>query len=41
MSCGKSVIRIAPALSIKTSEIDEGLQIFEQAITLAEKEAGV
>ena len=41
LSCGKSVMRIAPALSIKTSEIDEGLQIFEQAITLAEKETGL
>jgi 4-aminobutyrate aminotransferase len=41
LSCGKSVMRIAPALSIKTSEIDEGLHIFEEAITLAEKEAGV
>lgn len=41
LSCGKSVMRIAPALSIKTSEVDEGLQIFEQAISLAEKEAGL
>jgi 4-aminobutyrate aminotransferase len=41
LSCGKSVMRIAPALSIKTSEIDEGLQIFEEAITLAEKESGL
>lgn len=41
LSCGKSVMRIAPALSIKTSEIDEGLGIFEQAIALAEKEAGL
>ena len=38
LSCGKSVIRIAPALSIKKTEIDEGLKIFEEAITLAEKE---
>jgi 4-aminobutyrate aminotransferase len=38
LSCGKSVIRIAPALSIKKTEIDEGLRIFEEAITLAEKE---
>jgi 4-aminobutyrate aminotransferase len=41
LSCGKSVMRIAPALSIKTSEIDEGLHIFEEAVTLAEKEAGI
>ncbi len=38
LGCGKSVIRIAPALSINKSEIDEGLQTFEEAITLAEKE---
>jgi 4-aminobutyrate aminotransferase len=39
LSCGKSVIRIAPPLSISKSEIDEGLLIFEEAVTLAEKEA--
>jgi 4-aminobutyrate aminotransferase len=38
LSCGKSVIRVAPALSIKKKEIDEGLQVFEEAVTLAEKE---
>lgn len=38
LSCGKSVIRIAPALSIQKGEIDEGLQVFEEAITLAEQE---
>jgi 4-aminobutyrate aminotransferase len=38
LSCGKSVIRIAPALSISKAEIDEGLMIFEEALTLAEKE---
>jgi len=38
LSCGKSVIRVAPALSIQKSEIDEGLQTFEEAVTLAEKE---
>ncbi|MBI5295846.1 MAG: acetyl ornithine aminotransferase family protein [Chloroflexi bacterium] len=39
LSCGKSVIRIAPPLSISRSEVDEGLAIFEEAVTLAEKEA--
>ena len=39
LSCGKSVIRIAPPLSISQKEIDEGLQIFEAALTAAEKEA--
>jgi 4-aminobutyrate aminotransferase len=38
LGCAKSVIRIAPPLSIKKSEIDEGLAIFEEALTLAEKE---
>jgi 4-aminobutyrate aminotransferase len=38
LSCGKSVIRIAPALSITQAEVDEGLKIFEEAVTLAEKE---
>jgi 4-aminobutyrate aminotransferase-like enzyme len=34
-------MRIAPALSIETSEIDEGLHIFEEAVTLAEKESSM
>jgi 4-aminobutyrate aminotransferase len=38
LSCGKSVIRIAPPLSISQTEVDEGLKTFEEAITLAEKE---
>jgi 4-aminobutyrate aminotransferase len=38
LGCGKSVIRIAPPLSMTQSEMDEGLAIFEEAITLAEKE---
>jgi 4-aminobutyrate aminotransferase len=38
LSCGKSVMRIAPPLSTTKSEMDEGLAIFEEAITLAEKE---
>ena len=38
LSCGQSVIRIAPPLSISKSEVDEGLQMFESAITQAEKE---
>jgi 4-aminobutyrate aminotransferase len=41
LSCAKSVIRIAPPLSISKSEIDEGLKIFAECITLAEKEAGI
>jgi 4-aminobutyrate aminotransferase len=38
LSCGKSVIRIAPPLSMNKSEMDEGLKIFEEALTVAEGE---
>ena len=38
LSCGKSVIRIAPPLSMSKSEMDEGLRLFEEALTAAEKE---
>jgi 4-aminobutyrate aminotransferase len=38
LGCGKSVIRIAPPLCITRSEVDEGLRILEESITLAEKE---
>jgi len=38
LGCGKSTIRLAPPLSISKSEMDEGLTVLEEAITLAEKE---
>jgi 4-aminobutyrate aminotransferase len=38
LGCGKSVIRVSPALSISASQMEEGLEIFEQAITAAERE---
>jgi 4-aminobutyrate aminotransferase len=38
LSCGKSVMRFAPPLSIIQKEVDEGLTIFEEALSLAEKE---
>lgn len=38
LGCGKSVIRISPPLSISRAEVDEGLEIFEEAVSLAEKE---
>jgi 4-aminobutyrate aminotransferase len=41
LSCAKSVIRFAPPLSISKTEVDEGLQIFAEALTLAEKELGM
>jgi 4-aminobutyrate aminotransferase len=38
LGCGRSTIRISPPLSVSRAEIDEGLAIFEQAITVAEQE---
>jgi 4-aminobutyrate aminotransferase len=38
LGCGKSVIRLAPPLSISKSEVDEGLEILEESMTIAEKE---
>jgi 4-aminobutyrate aminotransferase len=38
LGCGKSTIRISPPLSITKNELDDGLEIFEESITLAEKE---
>jgi 4-aminobutyrate aminotransferase len=38
LGCGRSVIRIAPPLSVSRSEVDEGMEIFEAAITSAEQE---
>ena len=39
LGCGKSVVRIAPPLSVARNEIDEALAIFEEAVTIAEKES--
>jgi 4-aminobutyrate aminotransferase len=41
LGCGKSVIRLAPPLCITKKEMDEGLEIFEKVITIAEKEQGL
>jgi 4-aminobutyrate aminotransferase len=38
LGCGNSVIRVSPPLSINKNELDEGLEILEEAIMLAEKE---
>jgi 4-aminobutyrate aminotransferase len=38
LGCGKSVIRISPPLTVSKSEIDQGLEILEESILLAEKE---
>ncbi|NCP86804.1 MAG: aspartate aminotransferase family protein [Anaerolineae bacterium CG_4_9_14_3_um_filter_57_17] len=37
LGCSRSVIRIAPPLSISKDEINQGLKIFEEAVGLAEK----
>lgn len=37
LGCAKSVIRIAPPLSMSKSEMDDGLKIFEESVSLAEK----
>jgi 4-aminobutyrate aminotransferase len=38
LGCGKSTIRISPPLSVTRDEIDEGFEIFEEAINVTEKE---
>lgn len=38
LGCSKSVIRIAPPLVISKAEVDEGLEIFEESVSLAERE---
>mgnify|MGYP000913833307 CR=1 FL=1 len=38
LGCGRSVIRISPALCITRQEAEEGLKILEEAITIAENE---
>lgn len=40
LGCGKSVIRLAPPLSVTRSEIDEAMEVFEESLTLAETRAG-
>ncbi len=37
LGCGKSVIRITPPLSTSKTEVDEALMIFDEAVTIAEK----
>ncbi len=37
LGCGKNTIRISPPLCITQSQVDEGLQMFEDAITRAER----
>ncbi len=37
LGCGKSVVRISPPLCVSAAEIEEGLEIFEEAVRLAEE----
>ena len=39
LGCGASTIRLAPPLCITKSEVDEGLQIFDHVVGLAENES--
>jgi 4-aminobutyrate aminotransferase len=41
LGCGKSSIRLAPPLCITKKEVDEGLEILEEAITTSEKVQGL
>jgi len=41
LGCGKSTIRLAPPLCITKSEMDEALEIFEETITMGEKQQGL
>jgi 4-aminobutyrate aminotransferase len=41
LGCGQSVVRIAPPLNIERPLVEEGLAIFEAALTEAEQAAGL
>ncbi|MGQ9456834.1 MAG: acetyl ornithine aminotransferase family protein [Anaerolineae bacterium] len=41
LGCGVSTIRFMPALNISSDLVDEGLAIFDEALTAAEREAGL
>ena len=41
LGCGKSTIRFSPPLSITRSEVDEGMEIFDEAIGLAERDYSI
>jgi 4-aminobutyrate aminotransferase len=38
LGCGRSTIRFMPALMIERELVDEGLQIFESAVTETERQ---
>jgi 4-aminobutyrate aminotransferase len=37
LGCGRNTVRLTPPLNVSKTEIDEGLEIFEEAVTEAEK----
>jgi len=37
LGCGRNTVRLTPPLNVSQAEMDEGLKIFEHAVTLAEK----
>jgi 4-aminobutyrate aminotransferase len=41
LGCGKSTIRLAPPLMVSCAQVDEAFEIFEEAITVGEKEFGL
>ena len=41
LGCGPNTVRFMPALNISQDIADEGLAIFEEALTEVEKEAGL
>jgi 4-aminobutyrate aminotransferase len=41
LGCGPNTVRFMPALNISQDIVDEGLAIFDEALTEVEKEAGV
>jgi 4-aminobutyrate aminotransferase len=38
LGCGKSTVRISPPLCVTRDEIDEAMEIFDEAITVSESE---
>ncbi len=41
LGCGRNTIRLTPPLNVSRAEVDEGLEIFESAVTLAEQQTGL
>ena len=37
LGCGRNTVRITPPLTVTTGEVDEGLAIFEDALSEAEQ----